>query len=213
MQGLVHEDIFTATAEGKRMIGLSDTERSLGRETYDFYCFLIWPFIDAAWLGAVSLLALANPSGINGWVDMQKAQDMAQLAGRTLYHQGDLSYFEAVNKEALKNAYSRFQEEGIIEVAKSTDAKPKPVVRIAPEWVPERNASTGELQAFGRLWEFIEKISQYRREGKNRRDEATVSTRILTLAARLNKQLFASEVATEDTPRETRKERRRRSKL
>ncbi len=215
LHGLILDDVLTATEDDETMVGLSESERKSGRESYDLYCFLIWPFVDAAWLGAVSLLALSPPTDSSaGWTETQKAQDMAQLAGRTLYHQGDLSYFEAVNKEALKNAYSRFQEEGIILVAKGTDAKNKPTLRLAPEWRPERDTATGELRASGHLWDFIEKIAQHRREGKNRRDEATVSTRVLSLAAKLNQQMFAEEtqMMTESQP-DPLKESRRRSKL
>jgi hypothetical protein len=197
------------------MIGLSDTERKLGRENFDFYCFLIWPFVDAAWLGAVSLLVLVPPLGSSiTWIDVQKAQNTAQLGGRTLYHQGDLSYFEAVNKEALKNAYSRFQEEGIILVAKGKDSKFPTMVRLAPEWTPDRDRTTGDLRASGRLWDFIESIALHRREGKNRRDAATVSTRVLSLAARLNKQVFEdAEASVVESVQQTVKGRRRRSKL
>ena len=56
-------------------------------------------------LGAVSLLSLIPPSSSQSpWLDMKSVQDSAQLLGKTLYHSGDLSYFEAVNKEALRNA-------------------------------------------------------------------------------------------------------------
>jgi hypothetical protein len=44
--------------------------------------------------------------------------------------------------------------------------------------------------AEGRLWDFIEKIAQSRREGKNRRDGATVSTRVLRLAETIGGKLF-----------------------
>ncbi|KAK5275409.1 hypothetical protein LTR40_013084, partial [Exophiala xenobiotica] len=165
VQGLLRDDVLSVTEDDERMIGLSDAERRLGRENFDFYCFLIWPFVDAAWLGAVSLLVLVPPMNSTIiWLDMQKAQNTAQLGGRTLYHQGDLSYFEAVNKEALKNAYSRFQEEGIILVSKGKDSKTPAMVRLAPEWMPERDATTGELKASGRLWDFIESIALHRRE-------------------------------------------------
>ena len=190
--GLVRNGVLSITQEGgARYVGLSDTERAQGRENYDFYCFLIWPFVDSAWLGAVSLHCIVPPvgSGIE-WIDMKKAQDGAQLFGRTLYHQGDLSYFESINKEALKNAFARFQEEGIILVAKAKDNKTGPTIRVAPEWMPTRDSETGEIRPEGRLWEFIERISQHRREGKNRRDGATVSTRVLSLAAKLNKEAF-----------------------
>ena len=215
VQGLLRDDVLSVTEEDERMIGLSDAERKLGRENFDFYCFLIWPFVDAAWLGAVSLLVLVPPRNSTiTWLDMQKAQNTAQLGGRTLYHQGDLSYFEAVNKEALKNAYSRFQEEGIILVSKSKDSKSPTMVRLAPEWTPERDATSGELKASGRLWDFIESIALHRREGKNRRDGAAVSTRVLSLAAKLNKQMFEeAESSAVDGVQATVKERRRRSKL
>ncbi|KAL7923087.1 acyltransferase domain-containing protein [Trichoderma austrokoningii] len=174
-------------------IGLSDEERKAGRENYDFYCFLIWPFIEASWLAAVSLMGLAPPVGKNGdvWIGEAKAQNNAQLLGKTLYHQGDLSYFEAVNKETLKNSYMRFQQEQIINVVKSKDAKTPPRLRLDPSWRPSRDAETGALLAEGKLWDFTEKIASSRREGKNRRDGATVSSRVLRLTDELGRRLFA----------------------
>lgn len=121
---------------------------------------------------------------------MKKAQDSAQLLGKTLYHQGDLSYFEAVNKEALKNAYSRFAEEGIILLATNKDLKSGPTMRLSPEWTPDRDEQSGALLLRGKLWDFTEKIAKCRREGKNRRDGATVSTRVLSMASKLGAALF-----------------------
>lgn len=62
-------------------IGLSSTERELERENFDFYCFLIWPFIEASWLGAVSLTMLTPPVGQKEevWLEVKKVQDRAQL--------------------------------------------------------------------------------------------------------------------------------------
>ncbi|KAF5872354.1 putative glycerol-3-phosphate acyltransferase protein [Botrytis fragariae] len=180
--------------EGKILtVGLSDHERSVGRENYDFYCFLIWPFVEAFWLGAVSLMGFTPPpSKPNAvWLEVKKAHDGAQLLGKTLYHQGDLSYFEAVNKETLKNAYQRFEDEGIVIVSKSRNSKIPPRSRLAPEWTPQRNPETSMIIAEGKLWDFIEKIAKSRREGKNRRDGATVSTRVLRLADELGQTLFA----------------------
>ncbi|UKZ86225.1 uncharacterized protein TrAFT101_002063 [Trichoderma asperellum] len=174
-------------------IGLSDEERKAGRENYDFYCFLIWPFIEASWLAAVSLMGLTPPDGKNGdiWIGEAKAQNNAQLLGKTLYHQGDLSYFEAVNKETLKNSYTRFQQEQIINVVKSKDAKIPPRLQLDPSWRPSRDPETGALLAEGKLWDFTEKIASSRREGKNRRDGATVSSRVLRLTDELGRRLFA----------------------
>ncbi|KAF2739013.1 acyltransferase-domain-containing protein [Polyplosphaeria fusca] len=177
-------------------VELSDTERETGRENYDFYCFLIWPFIEASWLGTISLMMLAPPIGTSGevWLDLKKVQDRAQLLGKTLYHQGDLSYFEAVNKETLKNAYTRFEEEGMILVTKSKDSKLPSTIRLADEWTPARNSANGAIIARGSLWAFAEKISSSRREGKNRRDGKTVQSRVLDLTDVVGETLWEDAV-------------------
>lgn len=61
---------------------LSPAERARGRENYDFYCFLVWPFIESTWLGAVSLMGLTPPLDITAkdtWLDLKQTQDKAQL--------------------------------------------------------------------------------------------------------------------------------------
>ncbi|KAF1985072.1 acyltransferase [Aulographum hederae CBS 113979] len=169
-------------------ISLSAAELESGRENFDFYCFLIWPFIEASWLGAISLIMLAPPAGIPAgkenvvWLENSKVQDRAQLLGKTLYHQGDLSYFEAVNKETLKNAYQRFVEEGILLSSRAAlpNGKTVQTIRLSPEWCPQRGVD-GVLKPEGKLWAFAELISLSRREGKNRRDGGTVRRRVLGL--------------------------------
>ena len=181
--------------------GLSDAERKKGRENYDFYCFLIWPFIESTWLGAVALMGLTPPLEQKNevWLDVAKTQDAAQLLGKTLYHQGDLSYFEAVNKETLKNAFQLFEDEGIVNLHKSKDKRIPTTIKLAAGWTPNRDPSTGTIIPEGRLWSFIETIASSRREGKNRRDGATVSTRVLVLADKIGRQLFESATAKGDT--------------
>ncbi|KAF7860456.1 hypothetical protein EAF04_008582 [Stromatinia cepivora] len=201
--------------EGKVLtVGLSDHERSVGRENYDFYCFLIWPFVEAFWLGAVSLMGFTPPPNKpdDVWLEVKKAHDGSQLLGKTLYHQGDLSYFEAVNKETLKNAYQRFEDEGIVIVSKSKITKTQPRARLAPEWTPNRSPESGMIMAEGKLWDFIEKIAKSRREGKNRRDGATVSTRVLRLADELGQKLFAEGSGKIGMSEEDKKELLRREK-
>ncbi|KAL9109548.1 MAG: hypothetical protein Q9227_005884 [Pyrenula ochraceoflavens] len=204
---------------GGTSVELNDIERQRGRENFDFYCFLIWPFVEAAWLGAVSLLSLTPPSKFAGsqWISMTKAQDTAQLFGKTLYHQGDLSYFEAVNKEALKNAYARFAEEGIILVTRNRESKAGPAVCLSLDWMPARDSDSGLIVPAGRLWDFIERIAACRREGKNRRDGATVSTRVLTLAGKVGVDLFkeptANSASFEEPSIVVRKPVQRRSRL
>ena len=81
--------------------------------------------------------------------------------------------------------------------------------------MPQRNAATGSLEPEGGLWELIDRISQHRREGKNRRDGATVSTRVLSMASKLNEELFKEfdKGSGDEGEAQVRKSRKRRSKL
>lgn len=84
LSGLEADKIITLKRDDKGEIvtvGLSDQERQVGRENYDFYCFLIWPFIEASWLAAVSLLGLTPPVDLatEVWIEVSKAQNTAQL--------------------------------------------------------------------------------------------------------------------------------------
>lgn len=90
LRGLEEDDVIQVVrdpAGSIQFVELSRAERQCGRENYDFYCFLIWPFIEGAWLGTVSLLGLTPP--LNGaedvWIDLKKAQDNAQLVRNTTH--------------------------------------------------------------------------------------------------------------------------------
>ncbi|KAF7554903.1 hypothetical protein G7046_g6687 [Stylonectria norvegica] len=200
LRGLEADGVIRLDRDDKDFVthvGLSDQERKAGRENYDFYSFLIWPFIEATWLAAVSLLGLTPPLGQNGdiWIEGAKAQSGAQLLGKTLYHQGDLSYFEAVNGETLRNSYFRFEEDQITHIVKSKDPKIPPRIQLDALWRPSRDPQTGALLAEGKLWDFTEKIAKSRREGKNRRDGATVSSRVLRLTDELGRKLYEEAAA------------------
>ncbi|KAF8978632.1 hypothetical protein BGZ46_006253 [Entomortierella lignicola] len=183
-------------------VGLSDVERSIGRENYDFYCFLLWPFVETYWLAAVSLYTLIPtakelipPVDANGepqphWVEERVYMEKTQMFGKTLYYQGDLSYFESVNMETLKNGFNRLSDYGIVMVKKATNSKEKTKVALHPDFMPSRSAD-GRLSCNGTLWDMVEHIGTFRREGKNRRDNATVSSRVLR---------FAEIVANAPTP-------------
>jgi hypothetical protein len=152
-------------------------------------------------------MMLTPPKNHTGsvWLDFKKFQDRAQLFGKTLYHQGDLSYFEAVNKETLKNALTRFEDESMIVVTKSKDKSVPAMIRLAEEWMPKRSLDgsgngdgDGGIVAEGPLWMFAEKISLSRREGKNRRDGATVQRRVLRLADLVGAMLWEEAVLDQE---------------
>ena len=195
LEGLEKDGVLTLTRQDSgssdthqiEAVSLSEVERNNGRENFDFYCFLVWPFVEAGWLGAVSLLMLTPPASPTRsqrpqeWLDLKAAQNAAQLLGKTFYHQGDLSYFEAVNKESLGKTYQRVQEEGIIVVSRPKGSKTGPTVRLGDEWLPNRDENGVIDVDNSKLWAFCERISLSRREGKNRRDGATIKARVLNL--------------------------------
>jgi hypothetical protein len=64
----------------------------------------MWPFIETYWLAAVSLFALTpvdlppTPDAKVAWYAQTSFHKSAQLLGKNLFHQGDISYLEAVNQ-------------------------------------------------------------------------------------------------------------------
>ncbi|KAK5117377.1 hypothetical protein LTR62_005995 [Meristemomyces frigidus] len=181
------------------IISLHPQELASGRENFTFYCFLLWPFIEASWLGTISLFMLTprwaksrdveekEEEGKEAtWQDLTSFQARAQLLGKTLYHQGELSYFEAVNKETLKNAITRAEEEGIILVKRGKGVPAR--VRLDSEWIPERDEE-GRVVMRGRLWELCERIGAGRRRGGN-----AVRTRVLALVEEVGRGLFGDAV-------------------
>ncbi|KAG0168208.1 hypothetical protein DFQ30_005079 [Apophysomyces sp. BC1015] len=182
VQWLADNNVIEITQDG--WVGLSDVERACGRENYDFLCFLIWPFVESYWLACVSLFSLANPNVAvqkgSIWVEPKLFANRTQALGKTLYYQGDLSYLEAVNKETLNQAFTRYEEQNIIVKRRHQTPKPWSEVALSNDYLPERQ--NGILMPRGHLWELVERIGRFRREGKNRRDNATVSTRVLRLA-------------------------------
>jgi len=103
--GLESDEVLALTRDEKGIItkvGLSDKERVTGRENYDFYCFLIWPFVEAAWLAAVSLLGLVPPLGLDHevWIESSKAHNAAQFV--SLRHAGFI--FEYADPMMLSSA-------------------------------------------------------------------------------------------------------------
>ncbi|KAI8810428.1 acyltransferase-domain-containing protein [Cladochytrium replicatum] len=260
-------------SETREWISLTPAERRIGRENFDFYCFLGWPFVETYWLAAVSLLSIAplhtpkladevqstdpadrltDPSS---WVTEAVLMKRAQFFGKTLYYEGDLTYFEAINKEILKNGFTRLKEMGVLIMRKGGPTTPPPLQKqpaapappaprrrgdaerpkqvkeksgstvtwcaLHPDWFvtttrpsspfldEEADAVVQELQNIGveekptpkvfnkskfsgsswyseqpggRLWDLCENVGRFRREGKKRRDTATVAGRVLRLA-------------------------------
>lgn len=91
----------------------------------------------------------------------------------------------------MKNAVARMKEFGIL-VTRDRPADPSSktagsvkVITLHPDWIPQFPLPGGKAtftRPSGRIWEMCERIGRYRREGKQRRDNASTSHRILKMA-------------------------------
>jgi hypothetical protein len=106
-----------------------------------------------------------------------------------------------VNKETLKNAFSRYVEQGILLNRKFKTGKVTSEVALDEDYVPRRGEN-GAILPQGRIWELVERIGKCRREGKNRRDNATGKQSFhLYASERFLFQLINSSIVSERTLR------------
>ncbi|GAA6042860.1 hypothetical protein JCM8097_007194 [Rhodosporidiobolus ruineniae] len=205
------------------LLGLSPKERQAGRNNFDFFCFLIWPFVETYWLAAVSLFALTpardaqySAASPVAWYAEKAFQASVQGLAKTLFAQGDVSYLEAVNQATLLNAFQRMVDVGILltrrkpastspssatsaDSSKAKKTPSVPLMALHPDWIPHRRED-GTIAPEGKLWEFVERLSQFRREGKNRRDNKTVSTRVFAHCSAIAPQVVEFTPFTFDRP-------------
>ncbi|PWN45569.1 acyltransferase-domain-containing protein [Ceraceosorus guamensis] len=187
---LVADDVLAFDEQNR--VGLSTRERRVGRSNFDSYLFLVFPLIEAYWLSACSLLLLAPPppkgqapGSVQSWFAAKEFEKRAQLFGKTLYAGGEISYLEAINLATLSAAMVRFQELGFIVRRKSDGPKPVPLVALNPAYVPTYDAE-GRVTNTGPLVSFLERLSAFRREGKDRRDEGSVISERIGNVVRAN---------------------------
>jgi len=122
--------------------------------------------VETYWLASISLYTIIDDGMQLEKVFMARMQKFAV----TLYHEGDLSYFESINKETLKNAQLILQEHGVIERV----TEDKAVLIIIDQDYKKDDCS--------KLRDFVERLGKFRREGKHRRDTENASNRTLKLA-------------------------------
>lgn len=138
--------------------------------TFTFYHSLISPFIESYWLTSLCLLLLVCPSSPaepcskpqTASFPLSELIASAQLLGKTLYAQGLLTHFEAVNKETLKNAFARFVLEGIVVVEKVGKSRDVQMIRVKDEWL--NVGKSGKRK----VWAFCLKLAAYRVRGHGR---------------------------------------------
>jgi hypothetical protein len=100
---------------------------------------------------------------------------------------------EAVNQETLKNAFNQLRTQGVMLANRVRSGKEPPRVAIHPSFVPARRPDGGIVPT-GNLWQLVKRIGKFRREGKNRRDNATGKYSQATLRTR--RELLTSSSLT-----------------
>lgn len=126
-------------------------------------------------MATCALLCLApkptNPEDVDttAWFSAKEFEQRAQLFGKTLYQQGELSYLEAINIAVLQQAFTRYEELGMIIRKPSNAVKPIPLMALHPDYRP--TWMDEQLQPEGKLWDHLERLGSFRREGKDRREQ------------------------------------------
>lgn len=172
------------------LVELSSSELGKGYEMFDFYCYLLWPFMDGFWVTCIALFMLVpdlddqkkaierGNFNVTVWVDEKEFLNTAQSLGKTLYHQGLVTYYESINKELLKTALQQFQEEGVIIRQQSKDRKKPPKISLAKGWEMQRSQEDDDFFKYddiipsGKLYEFSELISESRHKTLRHHDMA-----------------------------------------
>lgn len=157
-------------------VELSLAEISTGSEVFDFYCYLIWPFIDGYWAASVALYTLADGKP----VPEKPFHSQAQSLAKTLYAEGELTHYEALNKEMLKFAFQHYETRGVLK--RVSDPAKGPCVVLADKWIPPRDAS-GQIVLSGPLFDFSEEIAKSRNRPLRHGIKQVLNSRILGLTA------------------------------
>lgn len=77
---------------------------------------------------------------------------------------------QAVSAQTISQAIARYEELGMVQRRMSKSAKPIPLIALHPDYTPQFDETKQRVVASGRLFEFLERVSSFRREGKDRRD-------------------------------------------
>lgn len=118
---------------------------------FTFICMFLWPYIEAYWMSFVSLWGL-----FPGLIASQKDYfERARKFGETLYHKGELTFFEAVSNERIQLAWNRFEELNILR--KQDLDNGQSIMNLTEEYRNVQNFAA-----------FAENIGKFRRFGKFR---------------------------------------------
>lgn len=163
------------TMRGQDEIILNVQEIVHGLPVFDFYCYLVWPFIDGYWSTCLSLFALPP----NSEITERDFLKMAQKIARTLYAEGEIVHSEALNKELIKFAVGRFASDGIVQQWRTADRN-VPMMSVTPRWQPKVDAE-GHIMLEGPLYELTEEIARSRNKKLKYGVFMSVSARMLDI--------------------------------
>lgn len=174
--------ILEPDSEHPTRLKIHRSQHPMARDSFDsygFHCSFLWPFIETYWLAVLSIYTMPAMTWVTEKNWLKRSQDL----GRTLYYEGDLTYFESISRETLKNALDCLIEIDVLEKDVLDEGNgPIDAVRPTPTYakcIIVENPNDPQMDA---LHELVENIGRFRREGRHRRDSANLNQRLLRLA-------------------------------
>eukprot|EP01061_Rhynchopus_euleeides_P030929 TRINITY_DN5124_c1_g1_i1.p1 TRINITY_DN5124_c1_g1~~TRINITY_DN5124_c1_g1_i1.p1 ORF type:complete len:731 (+),score=332.71 TRINITY_DN5124_c1_g1_i1:55-2247(+) len=167
-ESLVDAGTIQLDPEDKDKILLFSTDTELWSPEYTFMCMLVWPVIESYWLAMAGIVGVfCNRGEKNARKQRALAEQLIQeetfvkqlqAFGLTLFHLGNLNFYESVSKESLRHALATYTEMGAIQKREVEDMT-KTSVRYL-ELGSEMRADINKLYALE------ENIRMFRRQGK-----------------------------------------------
>lgn len=128
---------------------------------FTFLCFLVWPFIESYWLVLAGLLAVfrRGTTVVGASFITSRLQDFA----KTLFHLGDLHFYEAASKERLGMALKMYETMGVINRLRVLDDRGSPIAML------QLGAKYQGKDGLAKLAELVDSVASYRRRGRDQK--------------------------------------------
>lgn len=168
-------------------VSISEKELENGMQLVDFYCYLLWPYVDGYWVVGLTLLIM--PPG-----DSIRVKDflrLAQTIAHSLYKQGSLIHSEALNQQMLQFALAHFTSKGLVIKRKTQTGEAE--IALASKYVPEVS-SAGVISVDSPLYRFTDEIHQLRNKPRSFESELAVTTNFVKLCQQLVSSLSYSRL-------------------
>eukprot|EP01062_Namystynia_karyoxenos_P081633 TRINITY_DN9008_c0_g1_i1.p2 TRINITY_DN9008_c0_g1~~TRINITY_DN9008_c0_g1_i1.p2 ORF type:complete len:761 (+),score=336.21 TRINITY_DN9008_c0_g1_i1:96-2378(+) len=127
---------------------------------FTFLCMLVWPQIESYWLVLAGLHAVFS-RGVHLAPEASFIKNVQAFA-KTLYHLGNLHFYESVSQESLRRALQTYHEQAVVRRTKvEHDRRTTVVIQLGPEY----QGSDGVQK----LEQVMQEVASYRRRGRDQK--------------------------------------------